>query len=365
MCQMRLDCLLFLLIATQDGLLPHAGPGYPDFNGFFDTLRPGFLDSDLPLDELLGCTLCVTCCLCGECIAVWESSEAVAADDLPDGPVWNRIWAAMARHWFETHGCKLSRNLGRPALCGPLQCPTFGRPSSEPCAINSGHAAHGTTQMEISRTIEVVCQRSNGLNWFDFFRLARAIYEDGVWMAPHPSNTENDRIEACKKLCELFTIRHALECQRSIFNVIYSRLVFDIPTMLSRVYWTLRLTTTPPCDGGTGSVRLPDVLYWIFTYLIESEVQTIAGAHNTEPDVVFGQLYLWLLHDTPGRNPIDLNMRQLLEIAVGQYCKMQFDNLHKLRVEALLQMQTELLHPQQVPHASDPGFLDDLDMDID
>ena len=65
------------------------------------------------------------------------------ADDLPDGPVWNRIWAAMARHWFETHGCKLSRNLGRPALCGPLQCPTFGRPSSQPCAINSGHAAHG------------------------------------------------------------------------------------------------------------------------------------------------------------------------------------------------------------------------------
>lgn len=180
-------------------------------------------------------------------------------------------------------------------------------------------------------------------------------------MAPLPSNIEKDRIEACTKLCELFTIRHALECQRSIFNVIYSRLVFDIPAMLSRVYWTLRLTTTPPCDGGTGSIRLPDVLYWVFMYLIESEVQTIARAHDTEPDVVFGQLYLWLLHDTPGRNPIDLNMRQLLEIAVGQYCKTEFDKLQEGRVVELQLLQMKLL-PQGL-HASDEmdDFLDDLD----
>lgn len=309
---------------------------YPNLKKLCNDLRGGDLE-DFQLRETLGRTLFVKCAICDTVIDRYVNNNTIAADDLPEGLEWERMERLMWRHLFEQHGCTLSGDVGRPVYYEPLQCPAFGKPNITECCI---HTSHGTRSPYDGHAFalghENAWPPAFFLNWFDVFKFILAARgADGVLIAPQASEEETARIEASKKLWEFFLIHHALKCEGSIFNVIYSRRVFDIPKMLSRVYWTLRLTTT--------ALHF-DALHLVFIHLLTIEVNTCAAAHNTQPDVVFGLLYLWLLHDTQGRNPMVLytqangpHTRKLFEIAVGQLCKTRFDELQKFRAEELLQ----------------------------
>ena len=324
-----------MMVALVGGCLPPPDLGFEDLSDLMNIVRPGELENDIEWAEHIGSHFCIVCLICGEVMFVWQQNEQIAADSLPIGPMFEMIWHDMARHLLG-HCCHLSRPLGPSAYCGPCF------PCGEECAIN--YMGEPATLEEQAPNENLNNQYLGTQNWWDMYQAMLAQQRhDGLWGMPAISRKEHLRLKLCSKLWERSGIIHAMKCDRCVFTVIYSRLVFDVNKLLSRLDCVLRLATTPPRDAATRSVQLTDVLDYILGPLLAIYAREMADAHNTIPEVVFGQLYLWLLHGTEGRDPKDLNAQRLFEVVIGQYCGDLFKRAMSDRVKELRDMAAELL----------------------